>query len=413
MTPEGARLRILVLSNLFPPAVQGGYELECADVVDHLRTRHEVLVLTSTRGAGAGESGVARLLPTVPPGGLARSLLAPLDALRAARTARRVLASFRPDLLYVWNAAQIPQAALRVAETTGVPVAYRVCEHWFGDLYRTDRFMRHLYGDEHGARRVWARLMRLCNGAPGLRLDVHAAVPAAVSWNSEALRRLAPAPPTVRTVLERVDHPATRRGEALVGLARRPAPVPTVACIGRVDPVKGTDVAYRALAALRDRHRVDARLVVAGQGDPAFRRRLAALAAELSITAAVEDRGQLDAGGVAALLAEAHALVAPSVWEEPAGLVCVEAALARVPVVASRVGGIPELLHEGEHALLVPPADADACAAALAAALAGGPEVEQRTERAFARAQELRLPRYLERMDAFLADALGAFGSVP
>lgn len=252
--------------------------------------------------------------------------------------------------------------------------------------------------------------MHLCNRVPALQLETHTAVPAAVAWNSEALRRLAPAPPTTRPVLERVIPPATRRGEALVGLPRRPAATPTVACIGRVDPAKGTDVAYRALAALRDRHGVDARLVVAGQGEPEFRDRLASLAAELAIT--IENRGQLDGDGVAALLAEAHAVVVPSVWEEPAGLVCVEAALARVPVVASGVGGIPELLHDREHALLVPPGDPGACAAALAATLAGGPEVEERVDRAFERAQELRLPRYLERMDAFLSDAIEALTGV-
>jgi len=39
-------LRILVVSNLFPPVVRGGYEMICADAVEHLRERHEVTVLT-------------------------------------------------------------------------------------------------------------------------------------------------------------------------------------------------------------------------------------------------------------------------------------------------------------------------------------------------------------------------------
>lgn len=405
------RLRILVISNLYPPAVAGGYEVECSGVVDHLRERHEVLVLTSTRGAGTPEEGVARLLPPVPPGSRLRSLRAPLDAVRAARATRRVMGAFGPDLVYVWNGSQIPQAAIRVAETAGVPVAYRICEHWFGHMYRSDRFMRHLYGDDRGVRAAWAALARLVNRLPQLRLDPSRPVDAAVCWNAEAVRRLSPAPPSARVVLERIVYPATSQGEEMVGLDLSPAPVPTVACIGRVTPAKGTEVVYRAIAELRDRHGIEARLVVAGAGDEDFRRRLRELADELSIAPFVDDRGQLARPAVKALMAEARVAVVPSVWEEPAPLVCVEAALARVPVVASRVGGIPELLQDPEHALLCPPGDARAFADALARTLSDPDETAARCERAFARAQELRYGPYLAHMDAFLDDAVAALGA--
>ena len=111
---------------------------------------------------------------------------------------------------------------------------------------------------------------------------------------------------------------------------------------------------------------------------------------------------------LAKVLAEAHAVVVPSVWEEPAGLVCVEAALARVPVVASRVGGIPELLRDEDEALLFTPADADACAAELARTLGDPEATARRVDQAFTAAQRFRLPAYLEGMDAFLDDALVA-----
>jgi glycosyltransferase involved in cell wall biosynthesis len=411
MTVE-RRLRILVISNLYPPAVAGGYEVECSGVVEHLRQRHEVLVLTSTRGRVDREKSVARLLPPVPPGSRLRSLRAPLDALRAARATRRVLAAFRPELVYVWNGAQIPQAAIRVAETAGVPVAYRICEHWFGHLYRSDRFMRHLYGEDRGLRVGWAVLAKLVNRLPQLRLDPTRPVDAAVCWNAEAVRRLSPAPPTARVVLERIVYPATSQGEEMVGLERRPAGIPTVACVGRVTSAKGTDVAYRAIAELRDRHGIEARLVVAGAGDDDFRARLGRLAEELSIEQLVDDRGQIDRPAVKDLLAKAHAMIVPSVWEEPAPLVCVEAALARVPVVASRVGGIPELLDDPEHALLCPPGDAAAFAAALARTLGTPDETAARCERAFLRAQELRYGPYLAHMDAFLDEAVAALGAL-
>jgi glycosyltransferase involved in cell wall biosynthesis len=83
-----------------------------------------------------------------------------------------------------------------------------------------------------------------------------------------------------------------------------------------------------------------------------------------------------------------------------------------VPVVASRVGGIPELLDDPEHALLCPPGDAAAFAAALARTLGTADETAARCERAFLRAQELRYGPYLAHMDAFLDEAVAALGAL-
>ena len=106
-------MRILVISNLYPPAVRGGYEVECAGVVDHLRERgDEVTVLTSKLGrTGENDDGVLRRLPFLPQSPLG-ALRAPLASISAARTARKVIDSFRPELVFAWNCAQIPHAAV-------------------------------------------------------------------------------------------------------------------------------------------------------------------------------------------------------------------------------------------------------------------------------------------------------------
>ena len=58
--------------------------------------------------------------------------------------------------------------------------------------------------------------------------------------------------------------------------------------------------------------------------------------------------------------------VVPSVWAEPFGIVVIEAMAGGSPVVASRIGGIPEIVVDGETGFLVPPGNADALGAALA-----------------------------------------------
>ena len=84
--------------------------------------------------------------------------------------ARRALA-WQPDLIYVWNGALIPQASLRILADSGLPLAFRVCEHWFGHLFASDQFMRELMPARRGpARQAWSWGCRALNRLPSLRL---------------------------------------------------------------------------------------------------------------------------------------------------------------------------------------------------------------------------------------------------
>lgn len=79
----------------------------------------------------------------------------------------------------------------------------------------------------------------------------------------------------------------------------------------------------------------------------------------------VRHRGVLAAAGVRTLLAHLDVLVVPSVWPENSPLVIREAFDAGLPVVASRIGGIPELVADGVDGVLVPPGDVPALASVL------------------------------------------------
>ena len=355
-------MRILVVSNLFPPAVRGGYEVECAGVVEHLRRTHEVHVLTSVHGPPArNESGeVERTLPWLEDR-RDGALRAPRAAVVATAATRRMLATFRPELVFVWNGSNIPHAALQVLHGAGgaggvggwwipSPTAYASTG---SRLYTGDQFMRHLTPGERGLRGVWARGARLLNRAhPGLRLDPARVAPAAVSWVSDALRRYSPAPPAIQVTHEEVLFPARPDTDRFAAIERRPDAEPRVLFAGRIEEQKGPEVAVRALAALERDHGIAARLAVAGDGPADKSAALDRLARELGVADRVERLGRLGGDALAGEVARAHIWLVPSVWEEPAPTTCVEAALARVPVVAARVGGIPEMLDGGAYGLL-------------------------------------------------------------
>lgn len=399
-------MRILVVSNLFPPIVVGGYELECEGVVLRLRERHEVLVLTSRQGPP--EPGVLRVLPFLRHR-KRDSLRAPLAALRAARHARQALHAFRPDLVFVWNGSQIPHSALWVLNTAGVPLAYRVCEHWFGRLYTGDTFMRHLTPGERGLRGMWARAMRLINRHPALRLDPTARAPAALSWCSDFLRAATPVPPALQPTHQETCFTSTEHTAAFAGVPRRPDPDdPLIVFVGRLDERKGAHVAIEALARMPEPR---PRLVLVGAGEASVlgTDRLRAARQEPGVAPLgdrVQTTGPLTGPALHDLVARAHAWVIPSVWDEPMGLVALEAALARVPAVIARAGGLPELLADGEHALFFDRGDAAGCAAALSATLNDPAAARARADRAFQRASAITGEPYLAAMEAFVEAAV-------
>jgi glycosyltransferase involved in cell wall biosynthesis len=133
--------------------------------------------------------------------------------------------------------------------------------------------------------------------------------------------------------------------------------------IGRLDAVKGGPLLIDAFAQARVAH-PDAHLTVVGDG-PA-RGALEALAAARGLAGAVTFAGYRSQDEVAALLEEADMLVLPS-FAEGVPMVLMEAMASRIPVIASRVAGVPELVEDGVTGFLVPPGDVESLAARMVA----------------------------------------------
>jgi glycosyltransferase involved in cell wall biosynthesis/GT2 family glycosyltransferase len=123
--------------------------------------------------------------------------------------------------------------------------------------------------------------------------------------------------------------------------------------VGRLAAVKGVPLLLQALATAR-LQRPDLRLTLVGDGPE--RAGLQAEAAALGLTDACDLVGYQSQQAVADLLATADALVLPS-FAEGVPVVLMEALAARLPVIASRVAGVPELVQDGVSGLLVPPGD--------------------------------------------------------
>ncbi len=144
--------------------------------------------------------------------------------------------------------------------------------------------------------------------------------------------------------------------------------------VGRLRVRKGVEVLLEAIAALRDGH-PEVRLLLAGSGEQ--RAALETRVVALGLESAVTFLGRRDAAQVRHLLSSALCLVVPSIYEGMP-LVILEAMAEGIPVAASRVSGIPEVVVDGETGWLVPQEDPPALAAALSAALADPMEAARR-----------------------------------
>jgi glycogen(starch) synthase len=169
-----------------------------------------------------------------------------------------------------------------------------------------------------------------------------------VTANSQAiaddLRRLAPrAAARISVIMNGLAEPP-------LAPAALPTDPPVVVCLGRLVADKGFDVALDAFAHVIQRVPA-ARLILAGDGPE--REALSERTAQLGLQGAVEFAGWVAPEQVPALMNRATVVVVPSRVREAFGLVALEAALMARPVVATRVGGLPEVVLDGETGLLV------------------------------------------------------------
>ncbi len=148
---------------------------------------------------------------------------------------------------------------------------------------------------------------------------------------------------------------------------RRPAEAPTFLFLGRLDREKGVDVLIRAFA-LVHREYPSACLRIVGCGP--LQGELESLSAELGLVDAVEFCGWQSRQAVEAQLIDPWALVVPSAWAEPLGLVAVEAVTRGVPVIVSESGGLAEIVKPGVSGLYFPNNDVSALATHLRAVAA-------------------------------------------
>jgi glycogen(starch) synthase len=419
-------MRILVITNMYPPHHLGGYELSCRDVVERWRAwGHEVTILTSdTRLSGvddpAGEhaSGVRRDLGFY---WRDHEIVSPplLERLRMERrnqaSLRRAIDDVRPDIVSAWHMGAMSLGLLTSVERAGIPIALVVCDDWMLYAPDADAWMR--------ATRRLGPLSSIVEAVTGVPVSLPGLRDARFCFVSAWIRDRAIARSRWQTNVNTI---------AYTGIDRRDFPIATpsdrpwggrLLCASRIEERKGVHIAIEALT-----HLEDATLVVCGPAEEAYAARLRALVGDLGldgrVTFTMKRRDELRA-----VYADADAFLFPVLWTEPFGLVPVEAMACGTPVVGTIDGGSREFMIDGVNCIGVPPGDAVALAGAISDLAAGSAKRDRLVRAGLLTAQELSVDRYAEVLERWhiataegtdtpphrpsIAEALAAKGLTP
>jgi glycogen synthase len=368
-TAEGAGLvKILFVSNYYPPYERGGYEQLCRDVVLRLIKRgHQTAVLTSNLGVKVGESlnesGVRRILRLQPIYELPQSVASQFFRQRRSDEAydleclSAMIKEFRPELVFFWNIQHLPRSlTLEAEKTPGVGVAYWLAGYTPAE---PDEFWVYWTNSARspGKRIIKTPLAKLAlaimrrEGKPDHPQMKHVAVV------SEFMRQKGIAEGTLPA------NAYVLYNGVELDLFQRPVcedliePL-TLLQAGRVSEDKGVHTAVAAIGRLsQDAATSNIQLHIAGSGPADYMARLQQIAQRYQAAEKITFHGWLPRDQMPGLMARCQVLLLPTGHHEPFARVVLEAMAGGLTVVSTLTGGTGEIVQHDRTGLTFPAED--------------------------------------------------------
>lgn len=362
-------MRMLFLTNFYPPASRGGYEQWCQEVAEVLRNRgHDVVVLTSRHG----QTGLALREPTW----IVRKLYLEME-LASLRNGiqffthrhrreranlvclRQMIANYQPDVVVVWGMWNLPRSLPALAE---ILLPQRVA-YYMGDYWPTLPNQFTFYWQEpaqHWAsafpKRLLgtvARCMLMYEKMPWLEFP-HVMFPTA--FLQAELQRQGIVPKESVIIAGAVD--TAPYADCVYSTQRSSDEALSLLYVGRLAAEKGVHTIIKALGHLINQGAYKRlKLTIVGAGDADYEAWIRDLIAQEKIQAYVTLLGMQPKEAVPTFYAQADVFLFASIWPEPFGRVLVEAMAAGLAVVGTATGGAAEILMDEENALIFPPED--------------------------------------------------------
>lgn len=353
-------MKILVITNLYPPHEIGGYEIRCRDVCERLMSYgHEIRILTSdhhvTGRAKVEEPHVSRRLKIH---GMYGNPWLPIHKLHAQEQLNhemliREIESTRPDAIHVWNMGGISKSLLHRLEQGSIPVIYDVSDHWIARSLNADVWLS--WWNKPAS--TGPAFVRGLLTAIGSKATISRKVPTRAATELQ-FRHIYFCSAFMRDHTASKGWPVKHASIIHCGIATGQFDVKTdhsdfrkLLWVGRLSEDKDPLTAVRALAAAHRMGMTHLTLDLFGHGDPEYVARVDEEIASANLQSSI-NRKTASAAEMRQLYAKYDALLFTSDWGEPFALTPLEAMASGLPVITSLDGGQAELAKDGINSLV-------------------------------------------------------------
>lgn len=384
-------MKILVVTNLFPPLHAGTFDFRCQAMTDNLKKRgHDILILTSKYGLNNEQrdheiqrrfilQGAYDLPPVTRYGAVKQLEIANNQILR------ETLETYQPEIVYVWSMQGLSKSLIFTLRNSKVPTAYDVGDDWLSRGIRTDPWLR--WWNEPEAP-IGAKLHRALIELTGGREKINRLAPTQMSKGYDRVKELYGPVAALENVQPnsigafnfprlyfcsealkaeaeragfRVNHadiiyPGIPTDRFYAEVKPASAPVKKFLIVSSLHALSGVMTALDALRQARE-NKVQATLSIYGNGESeqVAQVRSYVIQHQLPVEFLAASSSQKELPQV---YRQHDAFIYTTEWEEPFSLAPLEAMASGLPVIAARAGGVRELVRHGENALVYTPGDA-------------------------------------------------------
>ena len=360
-------MKILIVTDLYPPHFVGGYELKCKLHAEELTRRgHDVSVLTSRWRADKKdvlEENVSRLLHTSRNSNslhLQKRLPIPYSLRKRYNQLKRVFAcrrnyriaysainAMKPEIVYAWQLDDVSIGPVLAAQDQGIPTVFRLDDYWLANL------KKEICLDSNLLKRRYRAMINGLKDFNSIDFSHMLVVSRSVKKSYVEAGFLGQ---NITVMPEGVLSDIILDIDGLPNLTTQD--YFRLVYVGRLVHQKGTHIALEALAHLVGEMGIsNIRLDIIGVGPSDYVEQLKNMTVELGLNAYVEFLGFMEHPKVLTRFLEYNAVLIPSLWEEPLSGTIAEAMARGLPVIATDRGGNPEIIFDDENGLLVPPGD--------------------------------------------------------
>jgi glycogen synthase len=412
-------MRILFVTNLYPPNAIGGYERLCFEMACAFGGRgHAVSVLTSSYGGRSDDYAGQRIERSLKLFATEGNIYQPFNCSPEERErisaenvtvlVRKVQAE-QPDLLFVWNLYFFDRPFLQAIEHTERRVVYLLTDNWLitflNGAFIHHYFLERVFGDWSWQQRIHAALRKLVSGLRGPRF----AMRGKAIFASQFIRTLY-AEAGFSYDNDVVIHHGVNlpdEGMPVVRTQLLDASELKLLFAGRIVDVKGVHIAIEALPRVIEAlPNLNVKLTVLGDAqDQAYVERLKGIIRTHGLERAVTFAAAVGEKDLFGLFQQHDIYLFPSLYE-PFSLTLIHALAAGIPTVASDAGGNPEIVRQRDTGLLFAKGDSGGLAAAVVELARDGELRRIVADNARCIARGYTFERMVEQVETYLGEVL-------